>query len=111
MAILFLCVGFFPFIHLSLSLAFTRTIDGILEAVFIPLMFTIGPFIFTSVTGLGIALLSVSTAAVALIGWVASRIEARGIWKVLNFDAKPMESAAIIVIVVFTLVYWPVVLL
>jgi hypothetical protein len=101
-AAVFMCVGFPPLLAL--------VIEGPMGLLF-PLMFSLGPFMFASVTGLGIALISALTAVVALIGWGVSRIEAKGIWKVLNFDVKPMESAAIVAIVVFTLIYWPVVLI
>jgi hypothetical protein len=100
-----------PLLYLLITLPFATTLEDVVFAVFGPMMLTIGVFIFASATGLGITILSAITAAVGLIGWAASKLEGRGIWKILNFDKKPMESAAIVAVVVFTLIYWPIVLL
>ncbi len=100
-----------PLLYFLFTLPFARTLQDVVIVVFKPMTFTIGVFIFASVTGLGITILSALTATLSIIGWGASKLESRGIWKILNFDKKPMESAAIIVIVVFTLIYWPIVLL
>jgi hypothetical protein len=110
-AIAFVCVSFFfPLLIVLFSLAH-GDLQGIPMGLGGALMLTLGPFFLASVTGLGIALISALTAVVTLIGWGASRIEAKGIWKVLNFEVRPMESSAIVGIVVFTLIYWPVVLI
>lgn len=106
----FACVSFFPLLIVLFFLAH-RDFNDIAMGLGEPLMVTLGPFFLASVTGLGIALISALTAVVALIGWGASRIEAKGVWRILNFDVRPMESSAIVAIVVFTLIYWPVVLI
>ena len=104
-------LAFLPLLYLLINLPFARTLNDVILVVAEPMALTIGVFIFASATGLGITILSALTAAVGLIEWAASKLEGRGIWKILNFDKKPMESAAKIAIVVFTLIYWPIVLL
>jgi hypothetical protein len=69
-----------------------------------------GAFLFSCITGLAISLISILGTSLGLIQSIASRFENKGIWRLLNFEKKPMQSSAVVIIVVFTVVYWPIVL-
>jgi hypothetical protein len=70
-----------------------------------------GPFVFSFLTSLSIAILSLFVVVVQLVQWLVWRIESKRIWDFLNFEEKPSQSAAVIVIVLFTFFYWPIVFL
>ena len=67
-----------------------------------------GAFILPIITGMAISLFAVVIACIEIVKRMAFRIESGRIWQVLNFE--PTESSAVILIVLFTLVYWPIVL-
>jgi hypothetical protein len=71
-------------------------------------LYAIGPFVFSLVTSLGIAIVSMFVALMQLAKWVIWRLESRKLWWWLNFEKKPSQAAAIVVIVLLTLVFWPV---
>jgi hypothetical protein len=73
--------------------------------------FTIGAPIFSIATSLGSTIIAALVVFVSVIERAAALVERRGVWKVLNFKKKPMQSSAIIVIVLFTAIYWPLMLL
>jgi hypothetical protein len=80
------------------------------------LFLNIGAIIFALVTSLGIAFVSVFVTAIELMRWCIWRLEGwqiggKNIWQILNFENKPTLAAAVMVIAVFTMFYWPLVVL
>jgi hypothetical protein len=70
-----------------------------------------GTFTFAAFTSLGISGISILAYCIEMVRRGAQRIEAITIWRVLDFARSPSRAAAVIVIVIFTVIYWPIVLL
>jgi hypothetical protein len=66
-------------------------------------------FIFCLFTSLGIGVISILATVLELIRQFIRKFESYGIWRFLNLREKPSQSAAVIVIILFTLTYWPIV--
>jgi hypothetical protein len=81
-----------------------------LAAVTIPFI-NLGAFVFSAVTSLGIALVSVFVGLMEIVRWGAWYFENTAIWHYLSFERKPTLASAIIVIVMFTILYWPIAVL
>ena len=76
-----------------------------------PLSFAPGAPFFSAATSLGVTVLSVFAVFVALMERLIARLEGRGIWHVLNTEKKPMVSASVLAIIIFSIFYWPIVIL
>ena len=70
-----------------------------------------GAFHFAAFSSLGISTAALLALVIELVKRGVQRIEARRIWSGLDFDRNPARAAAIIVISVFTAIYWPAVLI
>jgi hypothetical protein len=80
-------------------------------SIYLSLQFSVpGTFYFALFSSLGISAIIILGYLIELVRSAALAVEAGGIWSILDFNKQPSVAAAVVVITVFTIIYWPVVL-
>jgi hypothetical protein len=89
-------------------------VEGVFQLVVFlsPLAFlTFSITIISFVTSLGIAAISAFIAALQITSAIIRKIEGLRLWSFLNFEENPMQASAVVLIVIFSPIYWALILI